>query len=110
MASFNINTIFKNDSDELNLYSVNIDEDSDSIKIITNVRQPALKRGSVGDLIFVSKTPLDGTEIRDAQRMSFNISYCVDLWIMNSFSFCRSQKICTLPLFLKALYIITAIS
>lgn len=36
-----------------------------------------------------------------AQRMSFNISYCVDLWIMNSFSFCRSQKICTLPLFLK---------
>lgn len=25
-------------------------------------------RGSVGDLIFVSKTPLDGTEIRDTHK------------------------------------------
>lgn len=65
MASFNINAIFTNGSDELNLYSISIDEDSDSIKIITNVRQPTLKRGSIGDLIFVSKAPLDGTEIRD---------------------------------------------
>ena len=78
MASFNINTIFKNDSDELNLYSVNIDEDSDSIKIITNVRQPALKRGSVGDLIFVSKTPLDGTEIRDAHKDV--LLQCIEVW------------------------------
>ena len=68
MASFNINAIFKDGSDELNLYSINIDEDSDSIKINTNIRQPALKRGSVGDLIFVSKTPLDGTEIRDTHK------------------------------------------
>ena len=78
MASFNINTIFKNDSDELNLYSVNIDEDSDSIKIITNVRQPALKRGSVGDLIFVSKTPLDGTEIRDIHKDV--LLQCIEVW------------------------------
>ena len=78
MASFNINTIFKNDSDELNLYSVNIDEDSDSIKIITNVRQSALKRGSVGDLIFVSKTPLDGTEIRDTHKDV--LLQCIEVW------------------------------
>lgn len=68
MASYNINAMFTNGSDELNLYSISIDEDSDSIKIITNVRQPALKRGSVGDLIFVFKTPLDGTEIRDIHK------------------------------------------
>lgn len=68
MASYNINTIFKDGSDELNLYSISIDENSDSIEIITNVRQPALKRGSVGDLIFISKTPLDGTEIRDIHK------------------------------------------
>ena len=78
MASFNINTIFKNDSDELNLYSVNIDEDSDSIKIVTNVRQSALKRGSVGDLIFVSKTPLDGTEIRDIHKDV--LLQCTEVW------------------------------
>lgn len=69
MASFNINAMFKNDvGEELNLYSISIDEDSDSINIITNVRQPALKRGSIGDLIFVSKTPLDGMEIRDVHK------------------------------------------
>ena len=68
MAKFNINAMFTNGSDELNLYSTSIDEDSDSITIITNVRQPALKRGSVGDLIFVSKTPLDGAEIRDIHK------------------------------------------
>lgn len=68
MASFNINAMFTNGSDELNLYSISIDEDSDSIKIITNIRQSALKRGSVGDLIFVFKTPLDGTEIRDVHK------------------------------------------
>ena len=49
MAKFNINAMFTNGSDELNLYSTSIDEDSDSITIITNVRQPAFKRGSVGD-------------------------------------------------------------
>ena len=68
MASFNINAMFTNGSDELNLYSISIDEDSDSIQIITNIRQPALKRGSVGDLIFVFKTPLDGAEIRDVHK------------------------------------------
>lgn len=68
MASFNINAIFINGSDELNLHSISIDEDSDSIKIVTNIRHPALKRGSVGDLIFVSKTPLDGTEIEDVHK------------------------------------------
>ena len=68
MAKFNINAMFTNGSDELNLYSTSIDEDSDSIKIITNVRQPALKRGSVGDLIFVSKATVDGTEIRDTHK------------------------------------------
>lgn len=68
MASYNINAIFKDGSDELNLYSISIDENSDSIEIITNIRQPALKRGSVGDLIFVFKTPLDGTEIRDVHK------------------------------------------
>ena len=68
MTSFNINAIFINGSDELNLHSISIDEDSDSIKIVTNIRHPALKRGSVGDLIFVSKTPLDDTEIRDVHK------------------------------------------
>ena len=68
MASFNINAIFINGSDELNLHSISIDEDSDSIKIVTNIRHPALKRGSVGDLIFVSKTPLDDTEIEDVHK------------------------------------------
>lgn len=69
MASFNIDAMFINDvGEELNLYSISIDEDSDSIKINTNIRQPALKRGSVGNLIFVSKVPLDGTEIRDTHK------------------------------------------
>lgn len=36
MASYNINAIFKDNSDEeLNLYSISIDEDSDSININT---------------------------------------------------------------------------
>ena len=78
MTSFNINTIFKNDSDELNLYSVNIDEDSDSITINTNVRQPALKRGCVGDLIFVSKATVDGTEIRDTHKDV--LLQCIEVW------------------------------
>ena len=69
MASFNINAIFRDNSgEELNLYSISIDEDSDSININTQVRQPALKRGSVGDLIFISKVPLDDTEIRDVHK------------------------------------------
>ena len=76
MASFNINAIFINGSDELNLHSISIDEDSDSIKIVTNIRHPALKRGSVGDLIFVSKTPLDGTEIRDIHKDV----QCIEVW------------------------------
>lgn len=39
MASININAMFINDvGEELNLYSISIDEDSDSIKINTNVR------------------------------------------------------------------------
>ena len=78
MAKFNINAMFTNGSDKLNLYSTSIDEDSDSIKIITNVRQPALKRGSVGDLIFVSKTPLDGTEIRDTHKDV--LLQCIEVW------------------------------
>ena len=69
MASININATFTNDvGEELNLYSISIDEDSDSIKINTNIRQPALKRGSVGDLIFISKASLDGTEIMDTHK------------------------------------------
>ena len=68
MASFDINAIFKHSSDEFNLYSVSIDEDLDSIKVITNIRQPALKRGSVGDLVLVSKTPVDDTEIEDVHK------------------------------------------
>ena len=69
MASININATFTNDvGEELNLYSISIDEDSDSIKINTNIRQPSLKRGSVGDLIFVSKASLDGTEIMDTHK------------------------------------------
>lgn len=69
MVSFNINAIFRDNSgEELNLYSISIDEDSDSININTQVRQPALKRGSVGDLIFISKVPLDDTEIRDVHK------------------------------------------
>ena len=78
MAKFNINAMFTNGSDELNLHSISIDEDSDSITIITNVRQPALKRGSVGDLIFVSKTPLDGTEIRDTHKDV--LLQCIEVW------------------------------
>ena len=67
--SININAIFRDDSAvELNLYSISIDEDSDSIKINTNIRQPDLKRGSIGDLVLVSKTPLDDTEIRDIHK------------------------------------------
>ena len=69
MESCNINAIFKDNSgEELNLYSISIDEDSDSININTQIRQPALKRGSIGDLIFVSKTPLDDTEIEDVHK------------------------------------------
>ena len=69
MASININATFTNDvGEELNLYSISIDEDSDSIKINTNIRHPALKRGSVGDLIFISKASLDGTEIMDTHK------------------------------------------
>ena len=69
MASFNINAIFRDNSgEELNLYSISIDEDSDSIKINTNIGQAALRRGSVGDLVLVSKTPLDDTEIRDIHK------------------------------------------
>ena len=69
MESCNINAIFKDNSgEELNLYSISIDEDSDSININTQVRQPALKRGSVGNLVLVSKTPLDDTEIRDIHK------------------------------------------
>ena len=79
MASYNIKAIFRDNSgEELNLYSISIDENSDSIKIITNVRQSALKRGSVGDLIFVSKTPLDGTEIRDAHKNV--LLQCIEVW------------------------------
>ena len=78
MAKFNINAMFTNGSDELNLYSTSIDEDSDSIKIITNVRQPALKRGSVGDLIFVSKATVDGTEIRDTHKDV--LLQCIEVW------------------------------
>ena len=78
MAKFNINAMFTNGSDEFNLYSTSIDEDSDSIKIITNVRQPALKRGSVGDLIFASKTSLDGTEIRDTHKDV--LLQCIEVW------------------------------
>ena len=78
MASFNINAIFINGSDELNLHSISIDEDSDSIKVVTNIRHPALKRGSVGDLIFVSKTPLDDTEIRDIHKDV--LLQCIEVW------------------------------
>lgn len=79
MASYNINAIFKDNSDtELNLYSISIDEDSDSIKIITDVRQPALKRGSIGDLIFVSRAPLDGTDIRDIHKDV--LLQCIEVW------------------------------
>ena len=78
MAKFNINAMFTNGSDELNLYSTSIDEDSDSIKIITNMRQPALKRGSVGDLIFVSRATIDGTEIRDTHKDV--LLHCIEVW------------------------------
>ena len=65
----NINAIFRdNSNEELNLYSISIDEDSDSIKINTQIRQSVLKRGSVGDLVFISKNTLDGTEIRDIHK------------------------------------------
>ena len=79
MESCNINAIFKDNSgEELNLYSISIDEDSNSININTQIRQPALKRGSVGDLIFVSKTPLDGTEIRDTHKDV--LLQCIEVW------------------------------
>ena len=79
MASYNVKAIFRDNSgEELNLYSISIDENSDSIKIITNIRQSALKRGSVGDLIFVSKTPLDGTEIRDTHKDV--LLQCIEVW------------------------------
>ena len=78
MAKFNINAIFKDSSDEFNLYSVSIDEDLDSIKINTNIRQPAFKRGSVGDLIFISKATVDGTEIRDTHKDV--LLQCIEVW------------------------------
>ena len=79
MAKFNINAMFKNDvGEELNLYSISIDEDSDSIKINTNIRHPALKRGSVGDLIFVSRATPDGTEIRDTHKDV--LLQCIEVW------------------------------
>ena len=79
MESCNINAIFKDNSgEELNLYSISIDENSDSININTQIRQPALKRGSIGDLIFVSKTPLDGTEIKDIHKDV--LLQCIEVW------------------------------
>lgn len=79
MTSCNIKAIFRDNSGkELPLYSMSIDEDSDSIRIITQFRQPALKRGSVGDLIFISKVPLDGTEIRDTHKDV--LLQCIEVW------------------------------
>ena len=79
MASFNINAIFRDNSgEELNLYSISIDEDSDSININTQVRQPALKRGSVGDLIFISRATPDRTEIRDTHKDV--LLQCIEVW------------------------------
>ena len=69
MASYNINAIFRDNSDtKVNLYSISIGEDPDIIEIVTRVRHPALKRGSVGDLIFVSQNPYDGVEVRDVHK------------------------------------------
>lgn len=65
----NIHAIFRdNSNEELKLYSISIDEDSDSIKINTQIRQSVLKRGSVGDLVFISKNTLDNTDIKDIHR------------------------------------------
>jgi hypothetical protein len=56
------------DGDRINLYALEVYEDCDSFEIITQVRQSALKRGSVGNLIIVHKSPLDNKNIEDCHR------------------------------------------
>ena len=69
MAIPKINAIFKDDSEnKFDLYPISIDESTEDIKIITYVRQPSLKRGCIGDLIFSSKSILDNEKIEDIHR------------------------------------------
>lgn len=57
-----------NEGNEFNLYSTTVYEDCDSFEIITQIRQPELKRGCVGDLIIVHKNPLDEKHIEDRHK------------------------------------------
>ena len=60
---------------------MSIDEDSDSIKIITEIRQPSLKRGDVGDLIFVSREPINKVEMKDVHK-DMLLAY-IEVWTEN---------------------------
>lgn len=66
---YNINAYFRNsENKDLFLYPIDINEDTESIRIITNIRQPSLKRGDIGDLIFVSNEPIDQVEMKDVHK------------------------------------------
>ena len=69
MSKYRINTKFKNSNGEIfDLYSISVDESVDDIQIITQTRQPSLKRGCVGDLMLTSRSGLDGELIEDVHR------------------------------------------
>lgn len=69
MSAYKINATFKDSSgNEFNLYSTGIDESFDDFRIVTQVRQPSLKRGCIGDLIFSSKGILDDEPFEDIHR------------------------------------------
>ena len=57
-----------NEGNEINLYATTVYEDCDSFEIITEIRQPELKRGCVGDLILIHKNPLDNINIEDTHK------------------------------------------
>lgn len=78
----NINAYFiKNENEDLFLYPMNIDEDSDSIRIITEIRQPSLKRGDIGDLIFISQEPINKVEMTDVHK-DMLLAY-IEVWTEN---------------------------
>ena len=69
MAIPKINAIFKDDGEnKFDLYPISIDESTEEINIITNVRWLPLKRGCTGDLIFSSKGIFDNEKIEDIHR------------------------------------------
>ncbi len=81
--NYYINAYFRNsENKDLFLYPIDIDEDTDSIRIITEIRQPSLKRGDIGDLIFVSCEPLHQVEMQDIHK-DMLLAYIDEVWTEN---------------------------